>query len=131
MELASRSSLIRLYDSTAWYWDSRIHRAVYKKAYFHLFRALQSDGLLGVPDRSLRVLDCGIGIGLLAELLARAVGGPVELHGIDTSPGMLARAHSRLESAGLRTILTQADICALPFRDSGMDLVMGPWFSIT
>lgn len=122
---APMPDLIRLYDSTAWYWDSWVHRGLYRKAYFRLFQALQLECRMIRAAGSLRVLDCGIGAGLLAEALARAIKTPLELHGIDTSPGMLKRAQRRLSRSGIRTDLRKADICTLPYQNSEMDLVMG------
>lgn len=125
MRSTDTSNVIRLYDSTAWYWDSWVHRGVYQKAYCRLFKALQSEGLIEKPDSLLRVLDCGVGTGLLTEALARTIKAPLDLHGIDTSPGMLNRARRHMGRAGIRTSLEQADIRALPFEESEMDLVMG------
>ena len=59
-------TLAEVYDRNAGYWDSWLYRAVYYRAYIRLLRMLKRDGALGRP---VRVLDCGIGAGLLSEAL--------------------------------------------------------------
>lgn len=125
MRVADRGSkLIRLYDFTAWYWDSRVYRGVYEKAYLRLFQGLRAEGLIKASDHPLHVLDCGTGTSLLIQVLTRTMQATPDLHGIDASPGMLNRARSNLEERGIRADLRQADICSLPFSDGEMDLVM-------
>ena len=109
MDPASISDLIRLYDATAGYWDSRIHRGVYGRSYVRLFEKLDAQGWLERRDRPLRVLDCGIGAGLLTMSLAAAVTGPCALYGIDTSTKMLQRARSRMARSGTRATLLVGD----------------------
>lgn len=125
MGFTRQSNLSRLYDSTAWYWDSRLHRGIYEKAYCRMFQDLLAERPVEDSGGFLRVLDCGIGTGLLTEALARTAKAALDLHGIDVSPGMLKRAKNHLERAGIRTSLRQGDICALPFDDGNMGLVMG------
>jgi hypothetical protein len=60
MNPPSLSHLVHLYDSTARYWDSRIHRGVYQRSYIQLFNRLEAQGWLGQHSRPLRVLDCGL-----------------------------------------------------------------------
>jgi demethylmenaquinone methyltransferase/2-methoxy-6-polyprenyl-1,4-benzoquinol methylase len=117
-------NLIDLYDATTWYWDSRFYRSVYQRSYLSLFRRLERQGWLGEQGSPLRVLDCGIGTGLLTTCLLAVVDGHVELFGVDTSAGMLARAHSRLRDTGAEPSLSLGNICHLPFHDHEMDLVM-------
>lgn len=122
---AHRSGLSRLYDTTAWFWDSPVHCGIYRAAYVRLFQELDADGWFGEPGRSLRVLDCGTGTGLLASSMAEGARRQLDLWGIDTSTVMLERARRRLERSGIRTgRLARADLCALPFGDGTMDVVM-------
>jgi demethylmenaquinone methyltransferase/2-methoxy-6-polyprenyl-1,4-benzoquinol methylase len=72
----------------------------------------------------LRVLDCGIGTGLLTTSLIAAVDRHFELFGVDTSAGMLARGRLRLRDTGAEPSLILGNLCHLPFRDHEMDLVM-------
>jgi SAM-dependent methyltransferase len=67
-----------------------------------------------------RGLDAGCGIGLQAIQLAEAVGSAGEVLGVDLSPGMIAEARVRSESAGPvgRLRFEVADARALPF-DAG------------
>lgn len=116
--------LNRLYGSTAWYWDSPVHSWLYRRAYVRLFQALQTEEWLGQPGPPVRVLDCGTGTGLLAASLADGTRRPLDLWGIDTSSDMLDRARRRLARAGIRAALTRADLCALPFANGEMDVVM-------
>ncbi len=120
----SRSDLVRIYDRNAWYWDSLLHRVSYGQAYVRLFKRLQGDGWLGNADRSARVLDCGIGTGLFSDALMRAVNAPFEIHGVDVSPKMMARARARLMCSSVTARLVYGDVCSLPFADSEMDLVI-------
>lgn len=124
MWVAPESKISRLYDSTAWYWDSWIHRAIYEEAYRRLFEALQAEWRIEASARPFHVLDCGTGTGLLIQALTRTTQAIPDVHGIDASPGMLNRSRRNLEERGIRADLRQADICALPFADGGMDLVM-------
>jgi SAM-dependent methyltransferase len=65
-----------------------------------------------------RMLDVGCGSGLLCEL---AEGLGAEVYGIDVTPELLALARERVPGADLR----EGDMCALPFPDTGFDLVTG------
>ena len=120
----SRSDLVTIYDRTAWYWDSLLHRVSYGLAYARLFNRLRRDGWLGNADRSARVLDCGIGTGLFSDALVRAVNASFEIHGVDISPKMMARARSRLMRSSGTARLVCGDVCSLPFADGEMDLVI-------
>lgn len=124
MEMARESTISRLYDSTAWYWDSGIHRALYEKAYHRLFQALQAEWRIEASDRPFHVLDCGTGTGLLIQALTGTTQAMPDVHGIDASPGMLNRSRRNLEEQGIRADLREANICSLPFADGEMDLVM-------
>lgn len=123
--LASESDVARLYDRTAWYWDSPAHRIAFRRAYFQLFERLLEDRPLAAAEPLSRVLDCGIGTGLLSEALLRVTATPFDVYGIDLSVKMLARARSRLQRWGVRVHLQQGDVSALPFGDGEIDLVIG------
>ena len=128
MELAvhpSKRELVRIYDTTAAYWDSFLQRGVYGYEYTRLFADLRPRLWSAHTGNTIRVLDCGTGCGLLLSSLVRAMDGrPMELFGIDLSPRMLERARRRLTAQGLIPELCLADICSVPFRDGEMDLVV-------
>jgi demethylmenaquinone methyltransferase/2-methoxy-6-polyprenyl-1,4-benzoquinol methylase len=117
-------NLVDLYDATTWYWDSRFYRSVYQRSYSLLFDKLDRRGWLRERGSPLRVVDCGIGTGLLTTSLIGAIDRRLDLFGVDTSPGMLEHARTRLRRAGTEPRLMLADISHLPFEDREMDLVM-------
>lgn len=120
---AERASwLTRIYDATAWYWDSFLHVLTYARAYRKLLAPLADDGRSSAT--SPQVLDCGIGAGLFGEAAVRAIGTRARVHGVDLSPRLLARAAARLGRSGVRPLLARADVRALPVRDAAMDLVL-------
>jgi ubiquinone/menaquinone biosynthesis C-methylase UbiE len=116
--------LRRLYDATAWYWDSPVHRICYGLAYVRLFKRLKRDGWLAGMRDPARVLDCGIGTGLFSDALRRALGSRFECCGVDISEQMLARARARLSRSSVPPRLEVADGASLPFRDGEMDVVI-------
>jgi SAM-dependent methyltransferase len=72
------------------------------------------------PRAGERILDVGVGPGLLALELAQAVGPDGEVVGIDTSPDMLAMAQTRLQ--GVRQArCVRGDAAALDFPDRAFD----------
>jgi ubiquinone/menaquinone biosynthesis C-methylase UbiE len=65
-------------------------------------------------------IGCGTGHGLIS--LAEAVGQTGHVHAVDVSPGMMAVARTRVESAGQRNVtLTIGDARALCFRSDVFD----------
>jgi ubiquinone/menaquinone biosynthesis C-methylase UbiE len=120
----SPSELRRLYDTTAWYWDSCLHRIPFGYAYVRLFKRLEKDGWLGGTGDTARVLDCGMGTGLFSAALLRTVHRRFEVWGIDLSPKMLAKARCRLIRRGLTPQLECGDVRSLPCREGEMDVVM-------
>ena len=124
LQRPTRLDLTRLYDANAWYWDSLPHRISYGYAYIQLFKQLARDGWLrGMSDTS-KVLDCGIGAGLLTDALLRTANKHFETYGIDLSQKLLLRAKAQLMLSGavLRTV--PGDIHSLPFRDGEMEMVL-------
>ena len=113
--------LAEIYDRNAAYWDSKLYRAVYYRGYVRLFRALPHDGGLRRP---LRVLDCGVGAGLLSEALLNAAGRQIELNGIDLSSKLLAMSKEKFNRQSVQARLAFGDVCRLPYRDEQMDLVI-------
>jgi ubiquinone/menaquinone biosynthesis C-methylase UbiE len=113
--------LAEIYDRNAAYWDSRLYRTVYHRAYIRLLRTLQQEGALGRPAR---VLDCGIGAGLLSEALLDIADWQLDLNGVDISSALLAMSASKFNGRGVRARLAAADICGLPYRNGQMDLVL-------
>lgn len=113
--------LREVYDRNAGYWDSRLYRAVYRRPYVRLLRNLQREGALRRP---VRVLDCGIGAGMLSEALLSVADWPVHINGVDLSFPLLKMAASKFRRSGARAQLAGGDICRLPYRDRQMDLVL-------
>lgn len=70
-----------------------------------------------------RVLDVATGTGLVAEVIASAIGRSGQLTAIDISRAMLARAEQRL-SALPQVVLEMGDAQALPFSDAKFDAVI-------
>lgn len=117
-------SLIDLYDTTTWYWDSRFYWWIYRHSYLTLFARLLRRAWIERSTAPLRVLDCGIGTGLLTWSLITALDRPSDVYGVDTSQAMLERARGRIRSVRTQPRLVRADISKLPFRDRQMDFVM-------
>ena len=116
--------LRRMYDRYASWWDAHLAFLGYPGCYETLLRAAL-ERIEPPPHRARpRVLDCGVGTGALSLAMARASGGAVELHGVDLSERMLARARDRLHRAGARAVLRQADVRALPYESDLFDCVM-------
>ena len=113
--------LRRIYDLNAGYWDSRLYRLAYYRAYAKLLRSVASDQRVIGP---MRVLDCGLGAGLFSEALLNAITSPVELYGVDVSEQLLSMAKFKCQRRGVRARLAFADMCHLAYRDEGMDLLL-------
>ena len=81
-------------------------------------------GLTPHPDRPRRILDVGVGTGRLLPYLERATprGTPLELWGVDISPGMMGRARRIRTRTAPKLLL--ADVHRLPFSDATFDRVV-------
>ncbi|HET6691509.1 MAG TPA: methyltransferase domain-containing protein [Miltoncostaeaceae bacterium] len=74
------------------------------------------------PRTGERVLDLGVGPGLLASAIAERVGAGGAVHGIDVSPDMLAIAAGRRPAPGAAVPeLREASVTDLPFPDGAFD----------
>lgn len=114
-------SLAELYNRNAGYWDSTLYRSAYHGAYVRLLKRFSNGRIIGHLQR---VLDCGVGAGLLAESLINSGERPLALYGVDLSSSLLGMARWKLRSLGIDARLAFADVTNLPYRDGAMDLVM-------
>jgi ubiquinone/menaquinone biosynthesis C-methylase UbiE len=71
-----------------------------------------------------RVLDVGCGTGTLALAAQRRVGPNGNVHGVDPSDQMIARARSKAARKGLAVTLDVASAQKLPFPDASFDVVL-------
>jgi len=106
-----------LFDRTAADYD-RVERAMaFGSGSWYRRRALQRAGL----SAGMRVVDIGVGTGLVASEAARLVGAASNVTGVDPSSGMVAQARV---PAGVRLIAGCAE--AIPLPDASADfLCMG------
>jgi ubiquinone/menaquinone biosynthesis C-methylase UbiE len=70
------------------------------------------------------VLDVGCGTGTLAIAAKRRVGPAGEVHGIDASPEMIARARRKATKVGVDAVFQTEVVEALPFPDARFDVVL-------
>lgn len=120
----SKTDLASRYDAVSGKWARTARRFQLDAAYRDpLLTSRVATGLAHIGPQA-RILDCGIGNGSLSIALDGILKGPVDYHGIDTSTEMLAQAKSRMQHAGLRADLLQADVLSLPYDDQSFDVVM-------
>jgi ubiquinone/menaquinone biosynthesis C-methylase UbiE len=114
----------RAYDRASARWSPISAIVGYSRAYRELFAQLQRDGWLDQSSSAARVLDCGTGTGVLIRALPVNLARSLRIHGVDRSPGMLARAAIELGRVPLAVELHRADARRLPFASGGFDVVM-------
>ena len=113
-EAGRRSWVRRMFDGTAADYD-RIESLVgLGSGSWYRGAALLRAGL----KPGMKVLDVGVGTGLVSRQAARIVGAPSLVTGIDPSPGMLQNAQV---PAGVR--LVRGGVEQLPFADGSFDFV--------
>jgi len=111
------------YDAAAPHWHRRMRWLGYPEAYARLFTRLQAAARLRSLAAGGRVLDCGIGTGVLSLALAHVA--PVQqVVGVDIAPAMLREAAANLAAAGIRADLRRADAHRLPQPDASFDAVV-------
>jgi ubiquinone/menaquinone biosynthesis C-methylase UbiE len=75
-------------------------------------------------QRGESVLDVGCGTGTLAIAARRLVGAEGEVHGVDASPEMIARARGKAARAKANVTFDTAFAQALPYPDARFDVVL-------
>jgi demethylmenaquinone methyltransferase/2-methoxy-6-polyprenyl-1,4-benzoquinol methylase len=111
----ARAGFVReMFDSTAEDYDRMEHILGFGTGVWYRGQALERAGL----RPGMRVVDVGVGTGLVAREAARIVGSPMLVTGVDPSPGMMANA--RLP-AGLSLVEGRAE--AIPFPDASFDFL--------
>jgi demethylmenaquinone methyltransferase/2-methoxy-6-polyprenyl-1,4-benzoquinol methylase len=118
------ADLTQAYDRASARWSSISTLLGYTRAYPELFTQLQIDGWLDPVSREACILDCGTGTGALIRALPADLSDRLHVHGMDQSPGMLARAALELGRLGRAVELHRADVRRLPFPSDRVDLVM-------
>ncbi|RJP20312.1 MAG: class I SAM-dependent methyltransferase [Candidatus Abyssobacteria bacterium SURF_5] len=106
-----------------WFYSFYFTAIGYRASLKYLIRA--NLDLLGLKE-GMRILDAGIGTGFLTVNLLREASEPLEVFGLDFSPGMLLGLNRRLTRLGLerRVRLHLADMRQMPFADASFDLVI-------
>jgi demethylmenaquinone methyltransferase/2-methoxy-6-polyprenyl-1,4-benzoquinol methylase len=116
-DLASR------YDAAASNWHRNARWLDYPQAYAQFFARLHAAAWLGPLGPGARVLECGIGTGVLSLALARVV--PFrEVVGVDIAPAMLREARRNLAAAGMAADLHRGDAHRLAQPDASFDAVI-------
>src|SRR6266545_3821837 len=118
------NDLTTRYDAAAPRWDRTMQRLGYPRAYTRLLDELRQKGVLDRWPPSPRVLDCGLGTGVLAMAFARVVSGVTIVTGIDISLTMLHHAVANLAAARVTAELQQADARCHPYGDDEFDTVL-------
>lgn len=119
------AELVEKYNAIAHRWQQKIQRFGYDKAYATLFAGLHNDlrNSFATHDTT-SVLDCGLGSGALSAALYNAGVGDLALHGVDTSPAMVAASRSHLAQQGIPMRGGTHDMRSLPYDDNAFGMVM-------
>ncbi len=114
---AARAGFVRgMFDRTAGSYD-RIERILaFGSGVWYRGQALRRAGLA----EGQRIVDIGIGTGLVAREAVKIIGAPRLLVGVDPSPGMLERARAVLPA---EVQLVDGTAEAIPFPDSSFDFL--------
>lgn len=118
------TDLAARYDAAAARWQRTVQRLGYPHAYARLLDELNRMGDLHRRPLPTRVLDCGLGTGVLGAAFARAVPGVATVTGVDLSSAMLQHAAAILTAEGVTAELQRADARCLPYRDCEFDTVL-------
>lgn len=112
---ASRRDFVReMFDSTAEDYD-RVERILgFGTGLWYRGQALERAGL----EPGMKVVDIGVGTGLVAREAARIVGNPERVTGIDPSPGMMQNA--RVPQG---VVLVEGRAESIPFPDNHFDFL--------
>jgi ubiquinone/menaquinone biosynthesis C-methylase UbiE len=102
-----------LYDAIAW---------LFMRGREGAFRQKLLD--LALLEAGETVLDVACGTGTLAIGAKRCVGPAGSVHGIDASPGMIARATKKARTSGVEVVFKHAIAEALPYPDAHFDAVL-------
>jgi demethylmenaquinone methyltransferase / 2-methoxy-6-polyprenyl-1,4-benzoquinol methylase len=114
---ANRSGFVReMFDSTAEDYDRMESILGLGTGLWYRGQALERAGL----KAGMRVVDVGVGTGLVAREAARITGNPGLVVGVDPSVGMMAQAHQKVP-AGVRLIEGTAE--AIPAKDGEFDFL--------
>jgi demethylmenaquinone methyltransferase / 2-methoxy-6-polyprenyl-1,4-benzoquinol methylase len=114
---SARAGFVRgMFDSTAGTYD-RIERILaFGSGVWYRGQALRRAGL----REGHRIVDIGIGTGLVAREAVKIVGAPNLLVGVDPSPGMLERARAAVPA---EVQLIEGTAEAIPFPDASFDFL--------
>jgi demethylmenaquinone methyltransferase/2-methoxy-6-polyprenyl-1,4-benzoquinol methylase len=111
----ARAGFVRdMFDSTAEDYDRMEHILGFGTGMWYRGQALERAGLRA----GMRVVDVGVGTGLVAREAARIVGEPSLVTGVDPSPGMMANAKV---PAGVALVQGSAE--AIGFPDAHFDFL--------
>ena len=111
----ARAGFVReMFDSTAEDYDRMEHILGFGTGKWYRGEALRRAGL----KPGMRVLDVGVGTGLVASEAAAIVGRPELVCGVDPSPGMMANARV---PAGVQLLEGRAE--SIPFPDNHFDFL--------
>jgi demethylmenaquinone methyltransferase / 2-methoxy-6-polyprenyl-1,4-benzoquinol methylase len=114
---ATRAGFVReMFDSTAEDYDRMEHILGLGTGLWYRGQALERAGL----KAGMRVVDVGVGTGLVAREAARITGNPALVTGVDPSPGMMAQAQTKVP-AGVRLVEGTAE--AIPADDAHFDFL--------